>query len=50
MMESGLKDETSEVNMLQWQDVAHWVSQAYWDVPWDVISNFWRHAPHNWFD
>ena len=50
MMESGLNEETSEVNMPKWQDMAHWVCQAYWCVPSNVISNSWRHAPYDWLN
>ena len=50
MMESGVNEETSEVNIPHWQDIANWVSQAHWDVPSDEIINSWRHSPYNFFD
>ena len=48
--ESGINEETSEMNTIHQQDVACWVSEADWDVPLNVISDSWRHASYNWFD
>ena len=50
MIEIGLIEETSEMNMPHCQHFDYWVSQAYLNMSSNVIIDSWRHTPINWFD